>query len=79
MCGAFQWIAQVDEEARLVPWAMELALRFVERRYAGEQAVWMLRWTAQVPQSIAALEQIAVDTAVEAEVRSLAAEGVPGL
>ncbi|WP_326658280.1 hypothetical protein [Streptomyces sp. NBC_00385] len=76
--AAFRWIAQVDEVARIVPWAMELALRFVERRCAAEQAVWMLRWTAEVPQSEEALKRIAADPAVGADVRELASDGLPG-
>ena len=59
--AAFRWIAQVDEVDRIVPWAMEPALRFVARRCAVEQAVWMLRWTVDVPESVAALERIAAD------------------
>ncbi|MFI6965734.1 hypothetical protein [Streptomyces sp. NPDC050255] len=76
--AAFRWIAQVDEVDRIVPWAMELALRFVERRCAAEQAVWMLRWTAEVPQSEEALKRIAADPAVDADVRELASDGLPG-
>lgn len=76
--AAFRWIAQVDEEDRIVPWAMELALRFVERRCAAEQAVWMLRWTVDVPESVAALKRIAADPTVGAELRALAADGLPG-
>ncbi|TXS34916.1 hypothetical protein [Streptomyces sp. OR43] len=76
--AAFQWIAQVDEEDRIVPWAMELALSFVERRCAAEQAVWMLRWTVDVPESVTALKRIAADPAVGAELRALAADGLPG-
>lgn len=76
--AALRWIAQVDEEDRIVPWAMELALRFVERRCAVEQAVWMLRWTVDVPESVAALRRIATDPAADADVRGLAEDGLPG-
>ncbi|MFI7366142.1 hypothetical protein ACIBO4_28760 [Streptomyces sp. NPDC050149] len=76
--AAFRWIAQVDEVDRIVPWAMELALCCVERRCAAEQAVWMLRWTAEVHQSEEALKRIAADPAVDADVRELASDGLPG-
>ncbi|MDP5314412.1 MULTISPECIES: hypothetical protein [Streptomyces] len=76
--AALRWIAQVDEEDRLVPWAMELALCCVERRCAAEQAVWMLRWTVDVPESLAALRRIATDPAAGADVRGLAEDGLPG-
>ncbi|MFE9814943.1 hypothetical protein [Streptomyces sp. NPDC005773] len=76
--AAFRWIAQVDEEDRLVPWAMDLALCCVDRHCAAEQAVWMLRWTVDVPESRAALQRIATDPAVDADVRGLAEDGLPG-
>ncbi|MER7725169.1 hypothetical protein [Streptomyces sp. NPDC096323] len=78
--AAFRWTAQVDEVDRIVPWAMERALRFVARRCAVEQAMWMLRWTVDRGRAgrRGALRRIAADPAVAAGVRGLAADGLPG-
>lgn len=73
----FVWLGMyVDDEARVTPWAMELAEQYARNGVAAEQAVDMLRWHRTVPCSREALTRIAADDSLPPQVREAAQDGL---
>ncbi|MGD3112768.1 hypothetical protein [Streptomyces sp. YGL11-2] len=73
----FTWLGMyVDDQARITPWAMELAEQYARNGVAAEQAVGMLRWHDTAPRSRKALARIAADDSLPSEVRQSARDAL---
>ncbi|HEY3504403.1 MAG TPA: hypothetical protein VGN37_16685 [Actinocatenispora sp.] len=69
----FHWLYQyVDDEDDVIPWAVELAERYLGNGMGGEHAMSLLRWYPDVPGSRQALARFAADEALVPELRELA-------
>ncbi|MEU1630429.1 hypothetical protein ABZ746_35080 [Streptomyces sp. NPDC020096] len=74
--GVFTWLGIVDCQARITPWAMELAEQYARNGVAAEQAVGMLRWHDTVPRSREALARVEADDSLSPELRESARGGL---
>lgn len=69
----FLWLyLYVDDEDSVIPWAVELAERYLSNGMGGEHAMNLLRWYPNVPGSREALAHFAADESLVPELRELA-------
>ncbi|MEU6401475.1 hypothetical protein [Streptomyces sp. NPDC046985] len=72
--GVFVWLGRdVDDDALLTPWAMELAERYARCGTAAQEAVDMLRWHGTAARSREALTRLATDPTLPPHLRDRAA------
>lgn len=68
----FHWLSLVDDEESVLPWAVELADRYLSNGMGGERAMSLLCWYPNVPGSREALARFATDESLVPELRELA-------